>query len=184
MIGIKWLHRARRTGVAKMDARLRIFGDPSAGQIIPIPPGKLIIGREEDCHLRPASGFVSRHHCVLLLDAYTLRIRDLGSQNGTFVNGRRIGKGEIILLQGDMVSVGDLNFQIDLTPTTNETSPAVPEAQPSASPQALEGTGVFDGDTMQAEGPSVLSLPSAPPAPTPIDPSVLPMSTDNVRRTL
>lgn len=167
-----------------MDARLRIFGDPSAGQIIPIPPGKLIIGREEDCHLRPASGFVSRHHCVLLLDAYTLRIRDLGSQNGTLVNGRRIGKGEIILLQGDMVSVGDLNFQIDLTPATNEASPAVPEAQPSASPQALEGTGIFDGDTLQAEGPRVVPLPSAPPAPTPVVPSVLPMSSDNVRRTL
>jgi predicted component of type VI protein secretion system len=154
-----------------MDARLKIFSDPSPGQIIPIPPGKLIIGREEDCHLRPTSGFVSRHHCVLLLDAYTLRIRDLGSQNGTFVNGRRIGKGEIILLQGDMVSVGDLNFQIDLTPATSEASPAVPEAQPSASPQALEGTGVFDGDTLQAEGPRVVSLPSAPPAPTPVVPS-------------
>jgi predicted component of type VI protein secretion system len=154
-----------------MDARLKIFSDPSPGQIIPIPPGKLIIGREEDCHLRPTSEFVSRHHCVLLLDAYTLRIRDLGSQNGTFVNGRRIAKGEIILLQGDMVSVGDLNFQIDLTPATNEAPPAVPEAQPSASPQALEGTGVFDGDTLQAEGPRVVSLPSAPPAPTPVVPS-------------
>jgi hypothetical protein len=83
-----------------------------------------------------------------------------------------------------MVSVGDLNFQIDLTSATNEASPAVAEAPPSASPEALEGTGVFDGDTLQAEGPRVVSLPSALPAPTPDVPSVLPMSSDNVRRTL
>ena len=76
---------------------------------------KLLIGREEDCHLRPESEFVSRHHCVLLLDEYTLRIRDLGSKNGTFVNGRRIGTSETILLHDDMISIGEMIGQIDLS---------------------------------------------------------------------
>lgn len=42
----------------------------------------------------------------LLLDDYTLRIRDLASKSGTFVNGR-VGAGDTILLQVDMVSIGD-----------------------------------------------------------------------------
>jgi len=59
------------TGVARMDAHLKILNGPSSGQTVPIS-GKLIVGREADCHLRPASEFVSRHHCVLLLDEFTL----------------------------------------------------------------------------------------------------------------
>src|ERR1700728_5274564 len=99
-----------------MDARLRILSGPHAGETIPIRRGKLLIGREEDCHLRPESEFVSRHHCVLLLDDYTLRIRDLGSKNGTFVNGRRVGSSETILLHDDMISITEMIGQIDLTP--------------------------------------------------------------------
>ena len=99
-----------------MDARLRILSGPHAGEIIEIRRGKLLIGREEDCQLRPDSEFVSRHHCVLLLDDYTLRIRDLGSKNGTFVNGRHIGTSETILLHDDMISVGEMIGQIDLSP--------------------------------------------------------------------
>jgi pSer/pThr/pTyr-binding forkhead associated (FHA) protein len=92
-----------------------------------------------------------------LLDDYTLRIRDLGSKNGTFVNGRRIGSGDTILLQDDAVSIGEMKFMIDFN-QSHETK------QPSASPPspAMEGTSVYEGDTEQADGPV---LP--PPAPAP-----------------
>ena len=74
--------------LANMDARLKVLSGPGSGETIPVLHGKLLIGREQDCHLRLESGLVSRHHCVLLLDEYTLRIRDLGSRNGTYVNGQ------------------------------------------------------------------------------------------------
>ena len=47
-----------------------------------------MIGRGEDCDLRLQNRFVSRHHCELIVDDrdQVLRVRDLGSQNGTFVN--------------------------------------------------------------------------------------------------
>jgi pSer/pThr/pTyr-binding forkhead associated (FHA) protein len=144
-----------------MDARLKILFGPLSGQAIPVLAGKLIIGREEDCHLRPPSEFISRHHCVLLLDAYTLRIRDLGSKNGTYVNGRRIGKGESILSHDDFVSVGDFVVQVDISPVMAN----VPNGQPAASPPSLNGTGVFDGDTLQTMSPGVVSTSSAPAAP-------------------
>src|SRR5580704_5021570 len=106
-----------------MDAKLRFVGGPFSGQTIPVCRGKLLIGRAEDCDLRPESEFVSGYHCVLLLDEYTLRVRDLGSKNGTLVNGRRIGTGVTILLHDDMVSIGELNILVDLSPAT-ETGPA------------------------------------------------------------
>jgi pSer/pThr/pTyr-binding forkhead associated (FHA) protein len=136
-----------------MNARIRVLAGPLAAQTIPIDGTKLIIGREEDCQLRPESEFISRHHCVLLLDDYTLRIRDLGSKNGTFVNSSRIGSGETILLHDDVVAIGEMTFLIDL-----DQAP-VPETQTPVAAPALEGTGVFDGDTAQAD-------------PQPVDPPI------------
>jgi pSer/pThr/pTyr-binding forkhead associated (FHA) protein len=95
-----------------MNARMKFPVGESVGQIVEVAPGKFLIGRETDCHLRRETPFMSRHHCVLLLDDYTLRIRDLGSKNGTFVNGRRIGSGETILLDGDTVAVAEIIFEV------------------------------------------------------------------------
>jgi pSer/pThr/pTyr-binding forkhead associated (FHA) protein len=69
-------------------------------------------------------------------DEYTLRIRDLGSKNGTFVNGHRITYGETILLPSDIVSLGDLEFEIML-------EPARPCAPLDGSLPALAGHGVL-----------------------------------------
>jgi pSer/pThr/pTyr-binding forkhead associated (FHA) protein len=158
---------SKTTGVARMDARLTIVGGPASGQTIPVVGGKLIIGREEDCHLQPPSEFVSRHHCVLLLDEYTLRIRDLGSKNGTFVNSRRIGPGETILRDGDLVSVGEFLCQIHLTSETTGVTSEVSAAQPAALPWALERTRSIEGETVEAEGSSVAAPAPPPPAGAP-----------------
>jgi pSer/pThr/pTyr-binding forkhead associated (FHA) protein len=139
-----------------MNARIRVVGGPLSGETINVRGGKLLIGREEDCHLRPNSEFVSRHHCALLLDDYTLRIRDLGSKNGTFVNGRRIGSTETILLHDDVVAIGETTFLIDLNQATPPVPPAAPESQVPLPSPALEGTGIFEGDTVQADVPPVV----------------------------
>lgn len=153
-----------------MDARLRVLSGPHAGEMMQIQRGKLLIGREEDCSLRPDSEFVSRHHCVLLLDDYTLRIRDLGSKNGTFVNGRRIGTGETILLHDDTISIGEMICKIDLT------QPVVPTGEVATPAAVLQGTGFFEGDTVQADG-TAPSLPVVPPlsqVAMPVIPNILP----------
>jgi pSer/pThr/pTyr-binding forkhead associated (FHA) protein len=105
-------------GVSRIECSLKILAGTSPGQTRPIPAGTLIIGRENDCDFQSSSGFISRHHCILLRDEYTLRIRDLGSKNGTFVNGHRITDGETVLLPGDIVSLGDLEFEIMLEPAS------------------------------------------------------------------
>ena len=116
-----------------MDAKLRVVRGPLSGETIRVPVGKLLIGRETDCQLRLDSQAVSLHHCVLLLDEYALRIRDLGSTNGTFVNGHRVGKHESILLHEDTVSIDNLTFQIDLGSGSDLLAMSPAEAEPAAS---------------------------------------------------
>jgi pSer/pThr/pTyr-binding forkhead associated (FHA) protein len=59
-----------------MEAHFTVLSGPFRGQTFPIPRGKFILGREHDCHLVLDTNSVSRHHCVLLMDDYALRIRD------------------------------------------------------------------------------------------------------------
>jgi predicted component of type VI protein secretion system len=94
-----------------IQAELRIAAGNRQGSSIPLPQGKFLVGREEDCHLRPNSDLVSRHHCVFTVDDFSVRLRDLGSTNGTFVNGERL-KGAVMLKQGDRVLIGKLDFEV------------------------------------------------------------------------
>ena len=72
---------------------------------------KFLIGREQDCHLRPNSELVSRHHCVFAVDDFSVHVSDLGSTNGTFVNDQRV-RGEVLLNSGDRIRVGKLDFEL------------------------------------------------------------------------
>ena len=128
---------------------MKVVKGPFSGRTIRVPQGKLLIGREKDCQLRLDGDSVSRHHCVLLLDEYALRIRDLGSKNGTIVNGSRIDR-ESILQQDDTVSIDQLTFEIDLGQSTNDLIIAAADAEPSFNQNALADTGMIDGDTGQS----------------------------------
>jgi predicted component of type VI protein secretion system len=94
-----------------LQASLKVLSERQVGTVIQLPQGRFLIGREEDCHLRPNSELVSRHHCVFTNDNITLRLRDLGSTNGTFVNGERL-KTAVVLNSGDRVAVGKLDFEV------------------------------------------------------------------------
>ena|SRR5579863_441701 len=97
-----------------MQASLSVLIGPFAGQTIVMNEGILQIGRARDCHVRPKLPWISRHHCLLQLDTRTLRIRDLGSKNGTLVNGSPLGTDEATLLDGDIVWVGGMALKIEL----------------------------------------------------------------------
>jgi predicted component of type VI protein secretion system len=154
----------------RMDVKLRIVGGPSSGQTIPVSRGKLLIGRAEDCDVRADSEFVSSHHCVLLLDEFTLRIRDLGSRNGTFVNRRQIGTSPLILLHDDMVSIGELSFLVDVHAVHEPSHAADLRALRDPSPTALNGTGLYEDDTVQVERPAAVPPPHSRPLPLPTPP--------------
>lgn len=94
-----------------MQVRLKIVHGSNAGKEIKIPTPKCVIGRGDDCHLRPQSDAVSRHHCVIITTDNEVVVRDLKSRNGTFVNGERVGE-EALLLSGDTLRVGPLEFEM------------------------------------------------------------------------
>ena len=105
------LFRSNSRGL--MDMKLRVDSGKNAGQEIRIPGKKFIIGRGDDCQLRAGSDMVSRHHCQLVVEDSYAAVRDLGSKNGTFVNGEQIS-GEVQLKPGDKLKVGPLEFEIVL----------------------------------------------------------------------
>jgi predicted component of type VI protein secretion system len=130
---------------------VRILNSPRAGEAIPVAGRTLIVGREYDCHLRLESAFVSRHHCALLRDDYTLRIRDLGSRNGTMVNNVSIGLHGVVLLHGDTVTVGEFKFQIEMNAARKTMNDGGAQVSPNAS--AMPTVNVVDGDTAIADSP-------------------------------
>jgi len=103
---------------------LKVVGGKQDGKLIPLNTRKFLIGREQDCHLRPGSESVSRHHCAITIDDFTVRVRDLGSSNGTSINGKRI-IGVHEANPGDALQIGNLDFEIVFnkagTPVTSGT---------------------------------------------------------------
>jgi len=94
-----------------LNAELKILAGKYQGKAIPLTTKRFLVGREQDCQLRPNSELVSRHHCVFIIDDYTVRLRDLGSTNGTRVNGDLV-RGEIVLNPGDRVTIGRLEVEL------------------------------------------------------------------------
>jgi hypothetical protein len=68
-------------------------------------PGRLIVGRAEDAHIRLDSPVVSRHHCQIITTADQCFIEDLSSTNGIVVNGKRRRLHR--LLPQDRIVIGD-----------------------------------------------------------------------------
>lgn len=94
-----------------MLVRLKVTHGPSAGKEIKIVQTPFVIGRQDDCQLRPKSDAISRRHCELVIVDSQLIARDLGSKNGTYVNGDRI-VGDRVLRFGDHLKVGPLEFEV------------------------------------------------------------------------
>jgi pSer/pThr/pTyr-binding forkhead associated (FHA) protein len=103
-----------------------------------------MIGRNNDCHLSIPNEFykrVSRYHCLLNINPPTLRIKDLGSLNGTYINQQKIGQRdsnkspkeactlefpEYDIKDGDEISLGDLVLKV-----------AIENKEPIASPTEI-----------------------------------------------
>lgn len=70
-----------------------------------------LVGRHEHCNLILSSVEVSRKHCRFTIQQGDLYVEDLGSTNGTFVNGGRVS-GTMRLLPGDLLMVGTAELQV------------------------------------------------------------------------
>jgi hypothetical protein len=89
-----------------------------------------IIGRREDCDLRIPVGDVSRKHCRLVRTDDGIRIEDLGSSNGTYVNGTRVQESD--LHAGDTVGIGPVQFIVQIDGVPDEDEMTAPSARAAA----------------------------------------------------
>ena len=80
------------------------------GEPIDIEKDMSLVGRGEDCDVLLNHKSVSKQHCVIVKTDSVLVIRDLGSTNGTRVNGQRIRRG--VLLPNDSISIANFHFRL------------------------------------------------------------------------
>lgn len=125
--------------------QLRITEGSAKGKVFDFAAhDTFLLGRHPDCHVHlPEDSFVSRHHFILEVCPPQACVRDLGSRNGTYVNGRKVGgrkesespeEGarraypEVTLKHGDRIQVGDTALEV----AVKQSAPAaaVPAAPP------------------------------------------------------
>jgi pSer/pThr/pTyr-binding forkhead associated (FHA) protein len=96
-----------------MEVRLMVLEGKQKGRAIPLPETIFMIGRDRQCHIRPHCELVSKLHCAIAAWAGKVRLRDLKSKNGTFLNGQPV-KGEVVVDNGDRLQVGTLIFEFQI----------------------------------------------------------------------
>jgi pSer/pThr/pTyr-binding forkhead associated (FHA) protein len=94
-----------------MKTKLKVLNSKSAGKELPVAVDKFLIGRDADCQLRPGSDAIAGKHCQLSRREGGFWAKDLGSETGTFVNGKQIA-AETELKPGDKLRVGPLEFEV------------------------------------------------------------------------
>lgn len=111
-----------------MDIRLVVTTGKHAGKALPITRNKFFIGRSPQCQLTLSSDSVSRHHCAILVGKGIVAVHDLGSRNGTYLNGEKVERQKR-LRAGDKLRLGPLEFEFRLAGEADQVSK--PEAQPA-----------------------------------------------------
>jgi pSer/pThr/pTyr-binding forkhead associated (FHA) protein len=88
-----------------MGFELKLTDGPFAARRVALPPkGELVVGRGRQTDLKIPDPQLSRRHCVFRCDGDEVTLTDLGSQNGTFVNG--VAAKSAPLEAGDRVAFG------------------------------------------------------------------------------
>ena len=93
------------------------------GTPIEIIKDLVLVGRKEDCDLQLDHKSISKLHCVIVKTDGLLLLRDLGSTNGTRVNGQRIRRAA--LLPNDHLNIASLRFKVEFS--SDEEAPVGPD---------------------------------------------------------
>src|SRR3954466_15727966 len=138
--------------------QLTIKSGPGAGRTVDVEGTEFTIGREAGVDLVLADGKASRRHAALrVLPDGRATLYDLGSSNGTFVDGRRI---QSTLLQGgEQIQIGDTVLVADGAAPAQEAAPVAAAAPQPPRPQPVQPT-----------PPTEPLTPPPPPAPAPPPP--------------
>jgi predicted component of type VI protein secretion system len=142
-----------------MDYQLYVVRGRSTSEALRLLQGVTTVGRHDECQIRIKSSQVSRRHCELFEKKGLLLIRDLGSANGTFVNGKKI-EGQRVLEPGDELTIGQVKLRVA---KIGEGAPqrGAPAA-PAGETAVAEAIGVIDDNEEEFE----IDFDDEPEAPT------------------
>lgn len=104
-----------------MHANLVLFKKDGTQKPFLLSSNITVIGRRRGCDLCIPLKLVSRRHCKLSKEGDNVKIRDLNSRNGTFLNGKRIQEADI--KAGDYIGVGSLMFMLQVNGKPEEIAP-------------------------------------------------------------
>lgn len=137
-----------------MDVSLVMFKADGTRRDFPVAKARIVIGRTNTCDLRVPLSSVSREHCEITRDDESVKLRDLGSSNGTYHNNLRVQ--EAALAAGDEIVIGPVVFTVVVDGQPEKIEPvrtilpqdtdvemaAMPEEVPAPAPAAAKKAAV------------------------------------------
>ena len=146
-----------------------MFKSDGSRRDFPLSRDRIVIGRTNEAGLRIPLSSVSRKHCEIAIEDGVVRLRDLGSSNGTLHNSERVK--EAVLAAGDQVEVGPVVFivVIDGVPAEIKQVRSLVEQELVDTSVGLPAQG-NDEDASAAPAPKVPETIAQTPVPTVLEP--------------
>jgi pSer/pThr/pTyr-binding forkhead associated (FHA) protein len=132
----------------------------SAAALIPITRFPCVLGRAPECDRRVNDASISRRHCVFTLRDDQAWVEDLGSSNGTRLNGEAL-TGARPIEDGDRIDLARLSFQARLRQVQASEAEQPSQAQPVDEERATEATFMCKPEGMAGNPASGLSPPAS-----------------------
>ena len=108
-------------------AKLVVLTQSMAGRSVELTAERTTVGRVEENAFQISEPSVSSRHAEILLRGSDIVVKDLGSTNGTFINGEKIT--EAVLKPGQTLRFGNIELKLDVPG-----APAAPAPAPAATP--------------------------------------------------
>jgi pSer/pThr/pTyr-binding forkhead associated (FHA) protein len=144
-------------------ASLLVQNGKMKGRRVNLGPGSYLLGRDVQCQICIGSPRVSRLHCEFTVGLTDIAVRDVGSRNGTIVNGLVIDDS-VTLKVGDIVDVGPVQLEL----ITTSASPRK-GAAPHVADEALVADSIVDWlQEEKQDFATTVSIPTLKPQDTPL----------------
>ena len=162
---------------------IRILSGKLAGQFFQLKSGSTTIGRAPNCDVVIASQSVSKEHARIEVLSDKVILTDLGSRNGTFVNGvqirsQKVQSGDKIALNDIIVELTDKTIQLPRKPkarpaqanqyqaqfNTNQYPPSPSVRQNSVSMNGYDGANAIQNSMAGGMMPQIAIAPEPPPS--------------------
>ncbi|GAB3434693.1 FtsK/SpoIIIE domain-containing protein [Phycicoccus ginsengisoli] len=146
----------RRTGRPRTPVQVRVVHGPDAGRVLELTPGTHTLGRSPEADVCLADPRLSRVHARLLVTTDGVHVADLGSTNGTHLDGERVGGSPRRVRADALVRVGSTSLQL-----------GAPTEVPATTAARSDGTTAVNRRprVLDPPAPTAIALPAPPQEP-------------------